>query len=98
MPSRISSMPSVTGPTNCHLTGAPSRLTFCARSTNARSAVNPAPPSGSDACSIMPSSDDNCGSEGMVAMSNSPIANAAAASVSRCGRLPTPIDAPSPKR
>ena len=47
------------------------------------------------ACPSMVSTIDRPGSEGIVAMSNSPIANAAAAAGSRCGRLPHPTRAPS---
>ena len=74
----ISSTPSVTGPTNCHLTGAPSWRTRAARSMNSRSPVKPSPSSGWDAWAIIASWGDSCGNDGIVATSNSAIANAAA--------------------
>ena len=60
--------------------------------------MKPSPSSGSDAWATIISCGESCGSEGMVATSNSAIANAAAAAASRCGRLPTPTEVPSPNR
>ena len=79
------------------MTGSPSSDTLRAR---LRKACNPANAESSRR-SVASASAVNAatfGSDGIVAISNSPIANAAAAAASRCGSAPTLVAAPLAKR